>query len=163
MVFGTIGAFDTALWDIKAQAAGEPLWRLLGGRDRFVPAYASGLDILGYVSNARFEQGSPHQASAPIVSLAPCIVVGTANEAALARNLAAESTRASAVARLLGAEIKKSTPIVPAVSHAAAPSSIGASVTRAASRSRPRSTATSGRASASCSPPCPPSRPPTGC
>jgi L-alanine-DL-glutamate epimerase-like enolase superfamily enzyme len=45
VVFGTIGALDTALWDIKAQAAEEPLWRLLGGRDRKVPAYASGLDI----------------------------------------------------------------------------------------------------------------------
>jgi L-alanine-DL-glutamate epimerase-like enolase superfamily enzyme len=33
VVFGTIGGFDTALWDIKARAAGEPLWRLLGGRD----------------------------------------------------------------------------------------------------------------------------------
>ncbi|MEV4799071.1 mandelate racemase/muconate lactonizing enzyme family protein [Nonomuraea sp. NPDC049421] len=44
-VFGAIGALDTALWDIKAQAAGEPLWRLLGGRDRRIPAYASGLDI----------------------------------------------------------------------------------------------------------------------
>jgi L-alanine-DL-glutamate epimerase-like enolase superfamily enzyme len=44
-VFGTIGALDTALWDIKAKAAGEPLWRLLGGRDRRVPAYASGLDM----------------------------------------------------------------------------------------------------------------------
>jgi L-alanine-DL-glutamate epimerase-like enolase superfamily enzyme len=44
-LFGTIGALDTALWDIKAKAAGEPLWRLLGGRDRRVPAYASGLDI----------------------------------------------------------------------------------------------------------------------
>jgi L-alanine-DL-glutamate epimerase-like enolase superfamily enzyme len=44
-LFGTIGALDTALWDIKAQAAGEPLWRLLGGRDRIVPAYASGLDF----------------------------------------------------------------------------------------------------------------------
>lgn len=43
-VFGTIGALDTALWDIKATMAGEPLWRLLGGRDRFVPGYASGLD-----------------------------------------------------------------------------------------------------------------------
>jgi L-alanine-DL-glutamate epimerase-like enolase superfamily enzyme len=43
--FGTIGALDCALWDIKAKAAGEPLWRLLGGRDRRVPAYASGLDI----------------------------------------------------------------------------------------------------------------------
>ncbi|MFF7790314.1 enolase C-terminal domain-like protein [Streptomyces sp. NPDC007991] len=45
VVFGTIGAFDTALWDIKAQAVGEPLWRLLGGNDRMVHAYASGLDI----------------------------------------------------------------------------------------------------------------------
>ncbi|MFC3493742.1 mandelate racemase/muconate lactonizing enzyme family protein [Glycomyces rhizosphaerae] len=44
-VFGTIGALDTALWDIKAQAADEPLWRFLGGGDRVVPAYASGLDI----------------------------------------------------------------------------------------------------------------------
>jgi len=44
-MFGTIGALDSALWDIKAKAAGQPLWRLLGGRDRHVPAYASGLDI----------------------------------------------------------------------------------------------------------------------
>ena len=44
-VFGTIGAVDTALWDIKARLAGEPLWRLLGGRDRTVVAYASGLDL----------------------------------------------------------------------------------------------------------------------
>jgi L-alanine-DL-glutamate epimerase-like enolase superfamily enzyme len=43
--FGTIGALDMALWDIKATLAGEPLWRLLGGRKRVVPAYASGLDI----------------------------------------------------------------------------------------------------------------------
>ncbi|MDQ0935686.1 L-alanine-DL-glutamate epimerase-like enolase superfamily enzyme [Streptomyces turgidiscabies] len=45
VVFGTIGAFDTALWDIKTQAVGEPLWRLLGGDDRVVHAYAWGLDI----------------------------------------------------------------------------------------------------------------------
>lgn len=44
-VFGGIGALDTAFWDIKAKLAGQPLWRLLGGRDRFVPGYASGLDI----------------------------------------------------------------------------------------------------------------------
>lgn len=43
--FGTIGAIDMALWDLKAKAAGEPLWRTLGGLDRFVPGYASGLDI----------------------------------------------------------------------------------------------------------------------
>ncbi|TWD81722.1 L-alanine-DL-glutamate epimerase-like enolase superfamily enzyme [Kribbella amoyensis] len=43
-VFGTIGALDLALWDLKAKAAGEPLWRTLGARDHVVPAYASGLD-----------------------------------------------------------------------------------------------------------------------
>ncbi|WP_267278865.1 mandelate racemase/muconate lactonizing enzyme family protein [Arthrobacter sp. CDRTa11] len=43
--FGTIGALDMALWDLKAKMAEEPLWRTLGARDRFVPGYASGLDI----------------------------------------------------------------------------------------------------------------------
>ena len=45
-VYGAIGAVDMALWDLKAKLAGEPLWRLLGARDRTVPAYASGLDIV---------------------------------------------------------------------------------------------------------------------
>ncbi|SER24045.1 mandelate racemase/muconate lactonizing enzyme family protein [Microlunatus flavus] len=43
-VFAAIGTLDAALWDLKAKAAGEPLWRLLGGRDRAVRGYASGLD-----------------------------------------------------------------------------------------------------------------------
>ena len=43
-VFGAIGAMDMALWDLKAKAAGEPLWRLLGARHSHVPGYASGLD-----------------------------------------------------------------------------------------------------------------------
>lgn len=43
-VYGAIGALDQALWDLKAKAAGEPLWRLLGARDKVVPGYASGLD-----------------------------------------------------------------------------------------------------------------------
>ena len=43
--FGGIGTIDMAIWDLKAKMAGEPLWRLLGARDRFVTGYASGLDI----------------------------------------------------------------------------------------------------------------------
>ena len=43
--FGGIGTLDAAIWDLKAKAAGEPLWRLLGARDRVVTGYASGLDI----------------------------------------------------------------------------------------------------------------------
>ena len=43
--FGGIGTMDMAIWDLKAKIAGEPLWRLLGARDRFVTGYASGLDI----------------------------------------------------------------------------------------------------------------------
>lgn len=43
-VFGTIGALDIALWDLKAKAADQPLWRMLGAGDRVVPGYASGLD-----------------------------------------------------------------------------------------------------------------------
>ena len=37
-------AIDIALWDLKAKAAGEPLYRLLGGADDRVQAYASSLD-----------------------------------------------------------------------------------------------------------------------
>src|SRR5438552_3785857 len=35
-------AIDIALWDLAAQAAGEPLWRALGGRSGRAAVYASG-------------------------------------------------------------------------------------------------------------------------
>lgn len=34
-----LGAIDVALWDIKAKAAGQPLWQLLGGSPRQIRAY----------------------------------------------------------------------------------------------------------------------------
>jgi len=40
-----LSAVDIALWDLKAHAAGMPLWRLLGGFDPRVPCYAGGIDL----------------------------------------------------------------------------------------------------------------------
>lgn len=37
-------AIDVALWDLKAQAAGQPLYKFLGGSDPRVRAYASNMD-----------------------------------------------------------------------------------------------------------------------
>ena len=36
-----MSALDTACWDLAARAAGEPLWRFLGGERREIPCYAS--------------------------------------------------------------------------------------------------------------------------
>jgi len=40
-----LSAIDIALWDVKAKRANTPLWRLLGGYDPRVPAYAGGIDL----------------------------------------------------------------------------------------------------------------------
>jgi len=39
-----IAGIDTALWDLAARQAGVPLWRLLGGSQGRMPAYASGIN-----------------------------------------------------------------------------------------------------------------------
>ena len=40
-----ISAIDIALWDLRGRHLGEPLWRLLGGYDKRVDAYAGGIDL----------------------------------------------------------------------------------------------------------------------
>ena len=40
-----LSAIDVALWDLKAKANNEPLWKTLGASTRCVRAYASGLDL----------------------------------------------------------------------------------------------------------------------
>ena len=43
-VIGLSGV-DLALWDIKGKELGQPVWRLLGGQKRRVPAYAGGISL----------------------------------------------------------------------------------------------------------------------
>ena len=40
-----IAAVDIALWDLRAKQIGEPWWRLLGGNNNRVKAYAGGIDL----------------------------------------------------------------------------------------------------------------------
>src|SRR5581483_1399615 len=40
-----VSAVDVALWDLRARRHGMPLWRLLGGHDPRVRAYAGGIDL----------------------------------------------------------------------------------------------------------------------
>jgi L-alanine-DL-glutamate epimerase-like enolase superfamily enzyme len=38
-----LGGIDQALWDLRGQAEGKPVWKLLGGQTSKCPAYASGM------------------------------------------------------------------------------------------------------------------------
>lgn len=50
-----LSGIDMALWDLRAKAVGWPLYRLLGGRSRAIPAYAGGIS-LGYQPPAELAQ-----------------------------------------------------------------------------------------------------------
>ncbi len=43
VAMSTLGAIDTALWDIRGKIEGAPIYELLSGTDDRVPAYGSGL------------------------------------------------------------------------------------------------------------------------
>ena len=50
-----LSGIDMAIWDLRAKARGMPLYRLLGGASRPVPAYAGGVS-LGYQDPAQLVQ-----------------------------------------------------------------------------------------------------------
>lgn len=58
-----LAALDVALWDVNARARVVPLWRMLGGGEGRVPAYAGGIDLdftheqLQAQTNGFIEQG----------------------------------------------------------------------------------------------------------
>ena len=43
VAISALGGIDIALWDLRGKALGKPVYKLLGGACRAVPAYASGL------------------------------------------------------------------------------------------------------------------------
>jgi D-galactarolactone cycloisomerase len=50
--YGRMWPLEVALWDLMGQMAGQPLWRLLGGRRREVPLYASTGERIAAVERA---------------------------------------------------------------------------------------------------------------
>jgi D-galactarolactone cycloisomerase len=55
-----MSGIDMALWDIRGKAVGWPLYRLLGGSARRIPAYAGGVS-LGYQDpGALVQEAAPH-------------------------------------------------------------------------------------------------------
>ena len=56
-----MSGIDMALWDIRGKAVGWPLYRLLGGAARPIPAYAGGVS-LGFQDPASLvEEAAPHR------------------------------------------------------------------------------------------------------
>jgi D-galactarolactone cycloisomerase len=55
-----ISGIDMALWDIRGKALGVPLYRLLGGSARPVPAYAGGVSLGYQEPKALIEEARPH-------------------------------------------------------------------------------------------------------
>jgi L-alanine-DL-glutamate epimerase-like enolase superfamily enzyme len=55
-----MSGIDLALWDIRAQAAGMPLYKLLGGSRKGVPAYAGGVSLGYQPAETLVEEIRPH-------------------------------------------------------------------------------------------------------
>ena len=65
-----MSGIDLALWDIRAKAAGWPLYKLLGGSRKPIPAYAGGVSLGYQEPQALVAEARPHvEAGYPAVKL----------------------------------------------------------------------------------------------
>jgi L-alanine-DL-glutamate epimerase-like enolase superfamily enzyme len=55
-----MSGIDQALWDIRGKATGWPLYRLLGGASKAVPAYAGGVSLGYQAPQALVDEARPH-------------------------------------------------------------------------------------------------------
>lgn len=55
-----MSGIDLALWDIRGKAVGWPLYKLLGGSARAVPAYAGGVSLGFQDPSALIDEARPH-------------------------------------------------------------------------------------------------------
>lgn len=108
VVMAAIAAVDTALWDIKAKAAGMPLYQLLGGRSRrgaLAYGHASGRDIPELLDSVRAHLADGYRA-VRVQTGVPGLgaVYGVASSAADGARYDYEPARRSAAGRPAPAE-----------------------------------------------------------
>jgi L-alanine-DL-glutamate epimerase-like enolase superfamily enzyme len=58
-----LSGIDQALWDIRGKALGVPLYKLLGGRSKRIPAYAGGVSLGYQEPKALVAEAQPHVAA----------------------------------------------------------------------------------------------------
>jgi D-galactarolactone cycloisomerase len=83
-MLAAISALDIAFWDIKAQAAGTPLYRLLGGAEtEFLPCYATGFYFAGEKLEAKFAREAEHYLAEGFPAMKMKVGLGVERDAAL--------------------------------------------------------------------------------
>lgn len=88
-----LSALDMALWDLRARALGEPLWRLLGGARQAVPCYAT-VGLPGY-DEAELAAVCKHSIDAGFVGVKMLVAAG-------GRGVAEDAQRVQAVRAAIG-------------------------------------------------------------